>query len=303
MRNDGMVHLAGVFVFLLFSCQTAPEVALAEDYLNLGYAYYELKNWNQAERFLNRAIQLNPANHAARFNLALTLLQLSKPEEAISQLEILLQDDPENTALLKTLGYAYYWKKDFEASRRTYQKALSILVQDRDTQFNLGLIAYELKEDNEAKKLLEDWMSGETSVPDSLWPILENLYRRLNDDAGLTRVLAKIIEKNKNDQSRLLELAGLYAKAGHWEERVALLIQLDSLQSLQGKPDPRQRWDIGETFLFQLRQQDPALEWFGKAIQAGFRDVQRAEVLLARTEVLNPELIRSFFIEKRLLTR
>ncbi len=303
MRNGPNGWQSILLLLAVVSCQTAPELSLAEDYLTLGTAYYDLKNWSQAERFLLRAVQLDPANKAARFNLALTLLQQSRPEEAIGHLKDLLSDDSENTVLLKTLGYAYFWSKNFTEARSVYRKVLDILVQDRDTQFNLGLIAYELGEYSEARQILDTWLSEETSPPDSIWPVLEAISRKLKDDAGLVRALAKIVEKNKGDLVRLAELESLYAKAGRWEERIAVLTQLDSQLTLQGKADPQHRWNIGETFLLQLRQQDPALEWFGKAIQAGFKDTSRAENLLARTEVLNPELIRSFFIEKKLLAR
>ena len=292
-----------LLVLILTSCQTSPQVELAQDYLVLGNAYYEQKNWAEAIRFLNRSLELNPENNAARYNLALAYLQLSKTEEALTHLEKLKTTQPDNTLVLKALAYAQFWSKKYSEADETYQKIAELLPNDPEILFNRGIVAFELKRDQEAKTLLEQWLEGEKNPPNTIWPILEGLYRRLKDEDGLMRSLIQIVAQNKNDTVRALELAELYKKKGEWQKHLDLLIQVDSSLSLQNKVDNQLRWQIGETFLLQLRQQDPAVEWFSKAIQAGFRNSRRAEILLTRSEVLNPEFLRDFFIEKKILGR
>lgn len=288
---------------LLMACQTAPEVELAQDYLILGTAYYEQKNWSQAERFLGRAVALDPTNRAARYNLALSLLQQSQPEAAQPHLETLLQSDPDNTLLLKALGYALFWQKRFAQAQEIYRRILTLLPEDRETLFNLGLTAAESGDTEAGLRHLEAWLDQEPTPPDSIWPILEPLYRRSGNEDGLLRVLPKLIEKNRNDLARMAELAALYERKERWQDQIDLLTRIDDVRTQQGQADPQVRWSIGEIHLLRLRQQDPAVEWFGKAIQAGFRDARRAESLLSRSEVLNPDFLRNFFVERRLLSR
>lgn len=288
---------------LLMACQTAPGVDLAQDYLTLGTAYYEQKNWSQAERFLSRAVALDPTNRAARYNLALSLLQQSQPEAAQPHLEALLQSDPDNTLLLKALGYALFWQKRFAQAQQIYRRILTLLPEDRETLFNLGLTAVESGDTEAALRHLEAWLEREPAPPDSIWPILEPLYRRSGNEDGLLRVLPKLIEKNRNDLPRMAELAALYERRERWQDQIDLLTRIDEVRTQQGQADPQVRWSIGEVQLLRLRQQDPAIEWFGKAIQVGFRDARRAESLLSRPEVLNPDLLRNFFVERRLLSR
>ena len=52
--------------------------------------------YKDAETLLRRALELSPAFTAARANLAIALYRQNKPAEAIAELDLVLEDDPDN---------------------------------------------------------------------------------------------------------------------------------------------------------------------------------------------------------------
>jgi tetratricopeptide (TPR) repeat protein len=75
---------------------------------NLGDSYLSEKNYSEAARWFQRAIQRDDAYGRAHVGLALALLAQSKGDEAIASLEKALVKSPSDIELLFTLGDAYY---------------------------------------------------------------------------------------------------------------------------------------------------------------------------------------------------
>lgn len=283
------------------SCQTAADASLAEDFVVLGNAYADLGRWEEATQFYRRAVEIEPTSSMARYNLARALLELDRPDEAEPLLVQLHQADPDNTVVLQALAYARFWLGRHTEALELYRRAAVLLPGDRDVLWNLALAAARAKDWETARSTLENWGMGESQLSSAYWVTLLEIYRELKDREGVKRALQHVTQAPNAGAEQHKELGDLLFEDRDWAGAIQAYIRADQGLSAQNRTDPTLRWRIGEIYLLNLSLQDQALEWFGKAIAAGFSNRQRAEALLGRSEVMNPPALREFFRERKLV--
>lgn len=93
---------------------------LSNAYKNLGNAYNELKQYNDAADALKHATEIEPKNAAAHFNLGLALYNGGRYSEAIVAYQSLIKLRPELAGAHFNLGLAYIAINDKEGARREY---------------------------------------------------------------------------------------------------------------------------------------------------------------------------------------
>jgi tetratricopeptide (TPR) repeat protein len=69
---------------------------LWQSYQSLGYVYFNLKMYDKASEYLNRAIEINPSNITLQYNLGLIYLNSGQNEKAKEMFSNILKLDPEN---------------------------------------------------------------------------------------------------------------------------------------------------------------------------------------------------------------
>jgi tetratricopeptide (TPR) repeat protein len=121
-------------------------------YLNLGVAYFKLKNYNKAKECWDRASEIYPNNPflkrnrellgATYYNEAMKF-GMKQPLEAIRLLEKAVELDPTNADYWYNIGGASYTIQDFTKARNAWTKALE-LKPDYE-QAKQGLAAIEGK--------------------------------------------------------------------------------------------------------------------------------------------------------------
>jgi len=84
---------------------------------NLGQAYFEEKNYIQAENWFRTAVRRNPAYPDAQVGLAEALVVQNRQREAIASLEEALNDTPGAPPLLLALGQVYFRAGRFADAR------------------------------------------------------------------------------------------------------------------------------------------------------------------------------------------
>jgi tetratricopeptide (TPR) repeat protein len=78
---------------------------LESNYCNMGLAYYELQDFNEAMNALNQALQFNPRSSSAMLNLALVHKKLGALDKAASLLDdIIKKVDPRDASAYNNLG-------------------------------------------------------------------------------------------------------------------------------------------------------------------------------------------------------
>jgi len=91
---------------------------LYEVRLNLGIAYYQIQDFESANRELSRVISSQPGNQQAHLLNGLCLVALNRLKEANRELEAVYQADPHNLAAAYALATTYLGTGDTEKARQ-----------------------------------------------------------------------------------------------------------------------------------------------------------------------------------------
>ena len=94
---------------------------LSNAYKNLGNAYNELKQYNEAADALKHATEIEPKNSAAHFNLGLALYNGGRYSEAIEAYKAVIELKPNLAGAHYNLALAYVAINDKQGVRREYE--------------------------------------------------------------------------------------------------------------------------------------------------------------------------------------
>ena len=64
------------------------------DFSNYGLALYEVKNYQKASEFLEKAVDADPENTSAHINLAMSYQELGKNDLALKQYDVVFRQQP-----------------------------------------------------------------------------------------------------------------------------------------------------------------------------------------------------------------
>lgn len=102
---------------------------LAETHALLGMFRKEIDyNWPEVHREMTLALELDPASPVVRFRYALSgLMPMGRLDEAVAELEYILDSDPLNLEARSWLGLMHWWRRDHE---RAIEQARLLLAVD-----------------------------------------------------------------------------------------------------------------------------------------------------------------------------
>ena len=93
---------------------------------NLGYTYYKLGNWAEAERYLLRAIQVRPNKPDQYLYLGICRLKLGRAQEAAAAIRRAIQIRPDGYGQHFALGLALKLQGDLQDARAQFQAELAM---------------------------------------------------------------------------------------------------------------------------------------------------------------------------------
>ena len=91
---------------------------------NLGWAYFNKKDYKKAQQYLEESLELQPDFYIAQLNLGRVYLATGRPNQALGLFEELAPRSPENPVLLLNLGKAYRMLGDYNSARLTLKGAI-----------------------------------------------------------------------------------------------------------------------------------------------------------------------------------
>ena len=127
---DGNEVLAGL--------SPAGSGALPDSFLQQ-YVKTDKESLLKAEEAFRKAIELKSDYATAYYQLALTLDQQGKPDEAIAELEGALAKFPQNLTIKFQLGVMYYNNNKVELAARQFQELAQVAPNDGNVRFSLAL--------------------------------------------------------------------------------------------------------------------------------------------------------------------
>jgi tetratricopeptide (TPR) repeat protein len=137
-----LLFAAGLF---LSSCASRGDVR-AEEYFSIGMAYFELGNYAEAEKWLDRARTSNKTLIASEYNLGRIAFETGRYGDAVLHFERILVRDPDNVMALQAAAYSRIKNGDLEKAEALYNRVLVLVPESADDGFNYALVLYGLKQ-------------------------------------------------------------------------------------------------------------------------------------------------------------
>lgn len=113
----------------------------------------QAKDFAKAEELFRKALDIDPKNITASFNLAGAYLMNKKNQEAIQLLNHYILEYPNDPGLYSRLGEAYFSSKDLPNAEKNFKKALEIYPQYPGTPVKLATIYSLQQKFNEAEAM------------------------------------------------------------------------------------------------------------------------------------------------------
>jgi tetratricopeptide (TPR) repeat protein len=102
---------------------------MAEIYAVMAGVYlYQLREWEKAERYFIKALELDPNLSLTHWHYGVALLLFGRTEEAIIEIELAQKIDPFNPRITAELGLFYCWNGRYEDALCEALKSLEIII-------------------------------------------------------------------------------------------------------------------------------------------------------------------------------
>lgn len=138
----------GLF-FLLIAATTVDAQKAERDLIRKGNRMYNDSVYENAEVNYRKALEVNPKSTVAMYNLANTLMQQNKLQEAMEQFAgaaKVEKEKPNLAQIYHNMGVIFQSQKDYAKAIEAYKESLRNNPKDDETRYNLAL----------AQKLLKD---------------------------------------------------------------------------------------------------------------------------------------------------
>jgi tetratricopeptide (TPR) repeat protein len=116
-----------------------------------GIAYHQMLDLDQAKRFYEKAVKLNPDYAEAINNLGTIFYSRKSYRRAISQYKKALRITPESASILSNLGTAHFARKNYDEAFKSYQEALRLDPEVFEHRNSHGVLLQERSVEEKAK--------------------------------------------------------------------------------------------------------------------------------------------------------
>lgn len=149
--NSRQTKAALVLILLMILPSVAAFSQNDRAYIRKGNRDYRAKKYDKAEVNYRKALEQNPENAQANYNLGNALLLQGKDSLAVVQYNKALQTetDPKRQSMIyHNIGVACQSSKDFKQAIEAYKQSLRRNPSDDETRYNLVLCQKQLKDDD-----------------------------------------------------------------------------------------------------------------------------------------------------------
>lgn len=282
----------------LLSCQSyVPRDELAQEYYNLGNAYFGLERYDQATDYYRRALELSPELDRANYNLARALVATERYADAIALLQELRRADRDNVRLTETLAYAELQAGNRERAVSLYETVLELSPYRVTALYNLGVMARRSGDLERAAELLGRAQEAAPDDLDVLFHLGLSLLVLGEEDRGVAALERFTEESAEPAIDRLSAIAEAYEEARFYSR--ALMLYETILERDESRPSAL--FGLARIRLTAAEQPEEGLTALEEAISAGFSDRDAAAALLQREDLRERDAVRTLLEEAELL--
>ncbi|HKJ66801.1 MAG TPA: tetratricopeptide repeat protein, partial [bacterium] len=188
-----------------------------ELYEHLGINYYFTGQQDSAWNQLDRAYAID-STLAGYYNLAITLRNEERSEEAIAVLSRAKQMYPPEAELYEQLGIAYYAGQQYQEAKQQLLEALSLKPDQLRPKHFLAFVYDQLGQQDSAEVIYKELLEA---VPDEPLYLNNLAYLYAVQGKNLETALEfvkKALERAPNNASYLDTMGWVYYKMGQYEE-------------------------------------------------------------------------------------
>lgn len=173
-KNPGVIAIAGIFIFFVFTLITLAVVFLSDDrqagneqagriqdgseeiarlrealagdpqntntLIDLGNGFLETNQYDSALKYYEEAIGINESEKAAHYNIALVYFLQEKYGSSLSRLKKILWMDPEYQIAMALTGDNYYAEQDYDSALYWYEETYRRGERNPDLTHRLAYI-------------------------------------------------------------------------------------------------------------------------------------------------------------------
>jgi tetratricopeptide (TPR) repeat protein len=283
--------------FFLVGCETGvPTTEVAGLYYNLGNAYFELNEFGSAVTAYLNALELDSKLPQAGYNLARVYIESGDVDKGVTQLEELLAEDPENSVILSTIGWAYYLLNDYESSYEVYRRILDRTPSDENGLYNAAVVAWLLDAKTESLAYYQR-LYAESGDDEILYRIA-SIYLDLELWSDAIGTLTEYTALEPEDSDAFYDLGVALTADRLYGEALEAFDRAIELQT----DNPVFLFEKAVILLRYIENLDEGLKFLGLAVDGGFADSERAAALATVEGLPYQDEVRDFLIEKNLIT-
>lgn len=125
------------------------------------FDYAQQEDWEASERTCSQVLEVNSSDTGARYQLAQTLRQLDRNEEALAHVEQIIEIDPYHEDALNLAGYLATQLDQSDKGREYYSRYLEVNPNADAVRRTIAYDMYQAGDAEGAMLLLEDGLEGE----------------------------------------------------------------------------------------------------------------------------------------------
>lgn len=185
------------------------------DWLAILFAQEE--NYDEAIRYLQKALEIQPKNPLLNLHLANVFKIQGLFSKAAEVLNQSLASHPNHPAALNNLGTIYFSQEKYEAAIDCFNQAIQLEPNYVDAYYNLGLAQIKLNKIAEADQIFKLILEKSENHVGALFHLATN-YMRQNKINEAKELLLKIEQNYPNHLETQTNLATCYLKLGALNE-------------------------------------------------------------------------------------
>lgn len=152
-KESYMFESKGQFSDAINSITKVYDKNIYEINLRLGWLYYENKQYQESVQYYQTAINLMPYSIEAKLGIVIPFSSMEDWTKVAEQYISILSIDPNNSSVNYKLGMIYYYKPDYEAAYKCFEKVVNMYPFDYYGSLMFAWSNYQLGKTREAETL------------------------------------------------------------------------------------------------------------------------------------------------------
>jgi tetratricopeptide (TPR) repeat protein len=217
----GMNHLPLVLISILALSLFLPSClsssSKAEEYYNLGMAYFELQKYPQAENWFNKSKFHSLTRTASEYNLGRIAYETGRYREARRYFERIVGRDRDNITALRAAAYTCIKLEEFGKAEEYYRRILELVPESYDEGYNYALVLMALGRAEDAENALKahtDILNPDNNMENAKALLLLARAQKQQGKPEAADTYNACLQKEDNPVVRA-EYAGYLAENGH----------------------------------------------------------------------------------------